>query len=211
MRQHRRGPLTASPSPSRTTSALGDSKPPPARRSCRGIARLTTPPLLLDLRAAGAVIVGKTNLDEFAMGSSTENSAFGPTRNPWNPIGSRAAARAVRPPRSQSGRRWALSVPIPAARSVSRLLLCGVVGFKPTYGLVSRFGLIAFSSSLDQIGPLGPIGRGCLDVCSRRWPGTIPLMRLRIRVRSPTAAPNLDRGVKGVRVGCGEGTAGGGL
>jgi aspartyl-tRNA(Asn)/glutamyl-tRNA(Gln) amidotransferase subunit A len=152
------------------------------------------------LRAAGAVFVGKANCDEFAMGSSTENSAYGPTCNPWDRTrvpggssGGSAAAVAAGQCLAALGTDTGGSIRQPASHT-------GVVGLKPTYGRVSRYGVIAYASSLDQIGPMALTVRDCA-LMLEAIAGFDQLDSTSVPDAVPAYAEQLTVGVKGLRIG----------
>lgn len=149
---------------------------------------------------AGAVIIGKTNMDEFGMGSSTENSIIGPTHNPMDiervsggSSGGSAAAVAAGESIIALGTDTGGSIRLPAA-------FCGVVGIKPTYGRVSRYGLISYASSLDQIGAIGRTVEDCAmllnSICGHDRMDTTSA-----DVEKPDFRRNIDKGIKGIRIG----------
>jgi aspartyl-tRNA(Asn)/glutamyl-tRNA(Gln) amidotransferase subunit A len=152
------------------------------------------------LKDAGAVIIGKVNCDEFAMGSSNENSAFFTSKNPWDvsrvpggSSGGSATAVAADQALASLGTDTGGSIRQPAS-------FCGVVGLKPTYGRVSRFGVVAYASSLDQVGPMTKDVRDCASVL-HVIAGHDPRESTSVNTPVPDYQDNLERGVKGLKVG----------
>ncbi len=148
----------------------------------------------------GAVIIGKTNLDEFAMGSSNENSAFGPVCNPWDPSrvpggssGGSAVSVAAGEVTFALGTDTGGSIRQPAA-------LTGIAGMKPTYGRVSRYGVVAFASSLDQVGPFARTVEDCAIVCQALF-GADPSDATTMPLPEEDVRRDLDTGVRGLRLG----------
>ncbi|MGI6514773.1 MAG: Asp-tRNA(Asn)/Glu-tRNA(Gln) amidotransferase subunit GatA [Syntrophomonadaceae bacterium] len=152
------------------------------------------------LKSAGAVVVGKLNMDEFAMGSSTENSGFFPTHNPWDltrvPGGSSGGAAAA----VAAGEVYYALASDTGGSIRQPASFCGVVGMKPTYGLVSRFGLVAFASSLDQVGPITRTVTDCALVMNAIC-GHDSMDSTSLKVPVPDYTKDIQEGIKGLRIG----------
>ena len=204
------GPLAGVPVALKDVLGLAGIPTTCGSRILEGYRPLFTATAVARLEAAGAVIVGKTNMDEFAMGSSTENSAYKETRNPWDATrvpggssgGSAAAVAAGMVPLAL-GTDTGGSIRQPAA-------LCGVVGLKPTYGRVSRYGLVAFASSFDQIGPLT---RSVEDaaLAASVLAGCDPLDATTAVEPVPDFPQGLEGGATGLRIGVPRAFLGGGV
>jgi aspartyl-tRNA(Asn)/glutamyl-tRNA(Gln) amidotransferase subunit A len=193
-------PLTGVPIGVKDLLSTRGIKTTAASRMLEGFVPIIDCTVVAKLREAGAVFVGKTNLDEFAMGSSTEHSAFAQTHNPWDldrvpggSSGGSAATVAAGGVPLSLGTDTGGSIRQPAA-------LCGILGLKPTYGRVSRFGVVAFASSLEQV---GPFGRDAEDVALllQAIAGQDPLDATTAPLPVPDYAAEFPRGLDGLRVG----------
>ncbi|MSQ29988.1 MAG: Asp-tRNA(Asn)/Glu-tRNA(Gln) amidotransferase subunit GatA [Dehalococcoidia bacterium] len=194
------GPLTGVPVALKDLLSTCGVETTAASRMLRGFHPIVDCTVVAKLRTAGAVFVGKTNLDEFAMGSSTEHSAYGPTHNPWaldrvpgGSSGGSAATVAAGGVPLALGTDTGGSIRQPAA-------LCGILGLKPSYGRVSRFGVIAFASSLEQVGPFARDAED-LALLLGTIAGADPMDATTAPLPVPDYAATLRNGLDGLRVG----------
>ncbi|MBI4340841.1 MAG: Asp-tRNA(Asn)/Glu-tRNA(Gln) amidotransferase subunit GatA [Candidatus Omnitrophica bacterium] len=196
----RGGSLSGIPMTIKDNICITDEQTSCASRILKGFRSPYDATVIERLRRAGVVLIPRANMDEFAFGSSTENSAFGPAKNPWDlrrvpggSSGGSAAAVAADLAVAALGSDTGGSIRQPAS-------FCGVVGLKPTYGRVSRYGLVAFASSLDQIGPIAKDVRDAATVLSV-IAGHDPRDSTSAPVGVPDYAASLEQPVKGLRVG----------
>ena len=194
------GPLAGVPMAIKDNMLIRDVRCTCSSKILEGFVATYDATVVRKLRAAGAVFLGRTNLDEFAMGSSTENSAFHTTRNPWDTeripggsSGGSAAAVASRMAPLALGSDTGGSIRQPAA-------LCGILGLKPTYGRVSRFGLIAFASSLDQIGPFATTAKDAA-LLLQAIAGPDDRDSTSVNQSVPDYVTGLEKPLKGLRLG----------